>query len=157
METGRSVDQRKMGCKSTKTLQVYDGTKDHALVPGHEASQFTQALVHHHEAHKGGTPLGEAYIIDWHKDSLGFGMQGIVRRCTHKITKVEYALKTIRLDGLSDSEINDVMQEVNIMKQVSGNKTSIQKNFVLLMKTTNHASYPSLSCFQSWIILILCR
>lgn len=110
-----------MGCKASKTLHVYDGTKDHALVPGHEASQFKQSLVQHHEAHRGEARVSDNYNIDWHEGSLGSGMQGVVRRCTHKISNMEFALKTIRLDSLSDTEVEDVMEEINIMKQVSIN------------------------------------
>ena len=68
------------------------------MVPGRAATKFHQALMEH----SSGDRIGDVYTIKW-DTAIGSGACGVVRTCTHRKTNAVFALKTIRLDRLSES------------------------------------------------------
>ena len=130
-----------MGCKSVKLSPKYDGTKDNALVPGRAATKFHQALMQH----SSGERIGDTFDINWTATgALGAGVSAVVRRCKHKRTNVVYALKTIRLDKLSEDERSDIFQEVRIMQTLD------HPNIIKIVET-----YTELD--RLYIVMELCK
>lgn len=59
------------------------------------------------------SPFFQAYELDLNEDILGDGTFSICRRCTHKTTNKEYAVKIV-------SRIRDCTQEINLLRACQG-------------------------------------
>ena len=118
-----------MGCNSSKTIipqQQFDGTLDHALEAGREASQLRQHLVRENKE----ININEMYNIKWgNKDALGSGATSTVRKCININTQDVFALKTIALNRLKKKEREILSKEVKIMKRLD------HPNIIKLMET----------------------
>jgi calcium-dependent protein kinase len=80
---------------------------------GLEASQLSQALVHSHNL----KDIDEVYDVNWTvAGGLGKGASGFVRPCQHKITKEWYAVKTIDTYRMEPEIVDQLFEEVAIMK-----------------------------------------
>jgi len=66
-----------------------------------------------------GRPIEEIYDGIHDGPVLGTGVAGIVRRCTHKESKVEFAVKCLNIDiVINDQEVEQVRDEIYIMCQL---------------------------------------
>ena len=112
----KSNDKSNEAAKKVKKKDSYIETK-HDHVSKRQAKTL-QRDYHDHlmREHKGKNENVRDFYAWSKKDILGSGISGDVIRVTHKSSGKLRAMKTIRLNRMKQNKIDDLRQEINIMK-----------------------------------------
>ena len=102
-----------MGCSTSKTSAVVTPNAVGKPVAASSASNIVQHLVSVDNLND----INSTYDLDNGK-VMGSGATSTVRTIRHKITNVEYALKSIRLNRMDKKKRAMLLEEVNLMRQM---------------------------------------